>query len=43
MPTYLRKFYFLQMQAFYKKEKEQYDKANKKSSSARGPNITPRR
>jgi hypothetical protein len=42
MPTYLRKFYFLKMQEFYKKEKAQYDKANKKSS-ARGPNINPKR
>jgi len=31
------------MQAFYKKEKAEYDKANKKSSSARGPNINPNR
>jgi hypothetical protein len=31
MPVWLRRFYFLKMQEFYKKEKAEYDKANKKS------------
>jgi hypothetical protein len=38
MPTWLRKFYFLKMQEFYKKEKAEYDKANKKST-ARPPSY----
>ena len=33
MPIYLRHFYIKKAQQFYEKEKEQYDKANKKSSS----------
>jgi hypothetical protein len=32
MPVWLRRFYFLKMQDFYKKEKAEYDKANKKST-----------
>jgi len=31
MPVWLRRFYFLKMQEFYKKEKAEHDKANKKS------------
>jgi hypothetical protein len=41
MPVWLRKFYFLKLQEFYKKEKAQYDKANKKKVSR--PNISPKR
>ena len=41
MPVWLRKFYFLKMQDFYKKEKDQYDKANKKKVTR--PNISPKR
>jgi hypothetical protein len=31
MPIWLRKFYFLKLQEFYKKEKAEFDKKNKKS------------
>jgi hypothetical protein len=41
MPTYLRHFYIKKAQQYYDKEKEQYEKANKKSSSGISrPGIT---
>lgn len=33
MPIWLRRFTFAKIEEFYKKEKEEYDKASKKSSS----------
>jgi hypothetical protein len=42
MPTYMRSFYHHTLVDTKKKEKEEMDKANKKPSGVRRPNI-PRR
>ena len=39
MPIWLRNFTFQKMQEHYEKEKEEYDKVNKKSSQLKGPAI----
>ena len=39
MPIWLRNFTFQKMQEFYEKEKEEYDKANKKSQTLKGGKI----
>jgi hypothetical protein len=42
MPTYLRNFYVQQLVKVKKEEKEQTDKANKKSKGISRPNIPQR-
>lgn len=36
MPIWLRNYIFRNIQDFYEEEKEQYDKANKKSQTMKG-------
>ena len=39
MPIWLRNFTFRKIQEFFEKEKESYDKANKKSQTIKGGQI----
>ena len=39
MPIWLRNFTFKSIQEFYEKEKEEYDKVNKKSQTLKGGQI----
>lgn len=39
MPIWLRNFTFQKMQEHYEKEKEEYDKVNKKGNQLKGPSI----
>ena len=39
MPIWLRNFTFKSIQEFYEKEKEEYDKVNKKSQTLKGNTI----
>jgi len=40
MPLWLRNFTFQKMLEFYEKEKQEYDKVNKKGTELRGPSIS---
>jgi len=39
MPVYLRRFYTQSASEFYKEEKKEYDKSNKKSGGVSRPGI----
>lgn len=41
MPIWLRKFTFKKISEFYEKEKEEYDKVNKKGTTVIGKNGIP--
>jgi hypothetical protein len=43
MPIHWRRFYFKKLVDAKKKEKEEYDKANKKGGTSKGPGVNVRR
>jgi hypothetical protein len=43
MPIHWRRFYFKKLVDAKKKEKEEYDKANKKGGASKGPGVNVRR